>query len=128
MRKLALTTFFMIMSAMSSSVLAHEITNNNNGGAFSGPGTSQVPNTVRGVIEAGRFADGMEVTLTGIIKKSLGKEMYIFSDGTGDITVDIDDDEWFGLKATPETTVLIIGEVDSESTGTIIDVKRIISQ
>ena len=63
--------------------------------------------------------------LTGYIKASLGGEMYTFTDGISDITVEIDHDKWWGLSATPQTKVQISGEIDKDFLSTTVDVDMI---
>ncbi len=88
---------------------------------FQGP--SQGLNSVLQVLDAGLSSDDMPVTLTGFLKASLGGEMYIFTDGTGEISVEIDHDKWWGQTATPETRIQIFGEIDKDFMGTKIDVE-----
>lgn len=88
---------------------------------FQGP--SQGLNSVQQVLGAGLSSDDMPVTLTGFLKASLGGEMYIFTDGTGEISVEIDHDKWWGQTATPETRIQIFGEIDKDFMGTKIDVE-----
>lgn len=91
-------------------------------GGFEGPGVIQnAPNTVKSALAAG---DDTPVTLRGQIINSLGDEKYTFKDATGEIAVEIDDDDWHGVKVTPENTIEIYGEVDKEVfEPTKIDVK-----
>lgn len=79
-------------------------------GGFEGP--SAVANTT--VAEAQKMSDDTSVVLTGKIEKGLGDEKYLFSDATGSIVVEIDDEDWRGLVVKPENTVEIRGEVDRE--------------
>ncbi|WP_318488706.1 NirD/YgiW/YdeI family stress tolerance protein [Photobacterium leiognathi] len=65
------------------------------------------------------------VILTGYIKAALGGEMYTFTDGFSDITVEIDYDKWWGLSVTPQTKVQISGEIDKEFLSTTVDVDMI---
>ncbi|RJX69401.1 hypothetical protein DZ860_15560 [Vibrio sinensis] len=88
---------------------------------FSGP--SQGISTVKEVLDTGVFSDDLPVTLTGHIKSSLGGEMYMFTDKTGEITVEIDHDKWMGQSATPESTVQLYGEIDKGISGTKVDVE-----
>lgn len=75
---------------------------------------------------AKNMRDDAHVTLTGKIIKQLGHEKYLFKDATGEITVDIDDEDFRGQEVTPQNTVRIMGEVDKEfGRGTEIDVKRL---
>ncbi|MBU2897288.1 NirD/YgiW/YdeI family stress tolerance protein [Vibrio hepatarius] len=87
---------------------------------FNGP--NQGISTVQQVMDAGMFSDDTPVTLTGKIIASLGGEMYTFSDGTGEVTVEIDHDKWFNQTVTPQTKVQLTGEIDKGVSGTKIDV------
>jgi len=64
------------------------------------------------VKQALTLKDDTEVQLKGYIVKALGDEKYQFSDTTGSITVDIDDDLWQGKAISAKTPVVIMGEVD----------------
>lgn len=87
---------------------------------FSGP--VQGITTVKQVLDAGMFSDDMPVTLTGRIKSSLGGELYLFTDSTGEVTVEIDHDKWFGQSVTPTTNVQLVGEIDKGMYGVKVDV------
>ncbi len=90
------------------------------GGGFVGPGTAVQGTTVQ---QALSMRDDTPVTLTGKIVSSLGDEKYLFRDATGEIIIEIDDEDWRGITVTPETTLEIVGEVDKELLGrTKIDV------
>lgn len=114
-----MTSFALVAS---SSVLAQGFTDGNvqTQSGFSGP--TQGISTVKQVLDAGMFSDGKPVTLTGRIKSSLGGEIYLFSDSTGQVTVEIDHDKWFGQSVTPTTNVQIIGEIDKNMSGVKVDV------
>lgn len=57
--------------------------------------------------------DGMHVTVEGMLIRKESDEMYILSDGTTEIAVEIDEDD-FPNEAVSETTrVKIEGEVDT---------------
>ncbi|ALH95850.1 NirD/YgiW/YdeI family stress tolerance protein [Acinetobacter equi] len=64
------------------------------------------------VKEALTLRDDTNVQLKGYIVKAIGDEKYEFKDRTGSITVDIDDDLWYGRTISAKTPVTIIGEVD----------------
>ncbi|MCL1060218.1 NirD/YgiW/YdeI family stress tolerance protein [Shewanella gelidimarina] len=87
-------------------------------GGFIGPSTVSI-NTVSGALDA---ADDTAVVLTGYIVESLGNEEYRFSDKSGEVIVEIDNDEWGSLEVTPSTKITLHGEVDSEWKKTSIDV------
>lgn len=117
--KLLMTTFALVAS---SSVFAQGFVGNisQTQSGFSGP--TQGISTVKQVLDSGMFSDDMPVTLTGRIKSSLGGEMYLFADSTGEVTVEIDHDKWFGQSATPTTNVQIMGEIDKNMSGVKVDV------
>ncbi len=93
---------------------------NSNNQGFSGP--NQGINTVKQVLDAGFFSDDMPVTLTGYITSSLGGEMYLFTDGTGEVTIEIEHDKWLGQSVTPKNKVQLSGEIDKEIGGVKVDV------
>ncbi|GLR04876.1 YgiW/YdeI family stress tolerance OB fold protein [Vibrio hyugaensis] len=108
MKKLIFTTTLVLLSG---SALA----------AFTGPTTSAI-NTVK---EAQNAADDSFVLLTGNIVQALGDETYLFKDDTGEIQVEIDNEDWMGQDVSPQDKVAIRGEVDSEWTTMQIDVDTI---
>ncbi|MFA0412937.1 NirD/YgiW/YdeI family stress tolerance protein [Vibrio renipiscarius] len=116
--KLLITTLAL---AASTSAFAQGFNTTQNASGFKGP--TQTISTVQQVLSADAFNDDMPVTLTGNIKASLGGEMYLFTDATGEITVEIDHDKWLNQTATPETKVQLIGEIDKEKSGTKVDTK-----
>lgn len=78
-------------------------------GGFVGPNVSATT-----VEQALKMSDDTPVVLKGKITQGLGDEKYQFTDGTGTIVVEIDDDEWRGITATPEDTVELRGEIDKD--------------
>ncbi len=119
MKKILLLT-----ALLSSSVFANnQVINQVSPVGFSGP--TYGINTVQAVLEAGMFSDDTPVTLTGYLVSSLGGEVYTFKDNTGAIHVEIDHDNWFGLKVTPNTKITIQGDIDKEFSYTKIDVDHI---
>jgi uncharacterized protein (TIGR00156 family) len=114
MKKMLLTLFAMYASM--------NIANAQATGGFEGPSASQLAATT--VQEALDLNDEAKVVLQGNIVNSLGDEKYTFKDATGEIVVEIDDEDWHGVKVTPEDTIEIVGEVDKEfMEKTKIDVK-----
>ncbi|OLQ84334.1 hypothetical protein BIY21_05470 [Vibrio ponticus] len=89
--------------------------------AFKGPETAAV-NTVK---QANDAADDSAVLLTGNIIESIGNETYLFKDETGQIQIEIDDEDWMGVDVTPNDRVVIRGEVDSEWSTPKIDVDSV---
>lgn len=91
-------------------------------GGFEGPNANATPATT--VAEALTLNDDANVVLTGKIVNNLGDEEYTFRDATGDIIIEIDDEDWNGVKITPEDTIEINGEVDKDINEPVkIDVK-----
>ena len=78
-------------------------------GGFYGP---TAPSASVTVTEVQNLKDESFVVLKGSIKQMVGKEKYLFEDKTGNIIIEIDDDDWNGLSVSPEDIVEIRGEVD----------------
>ncbi|EHU4958154.1 NirD/YgiW/YdeI family stress tolerance protein [Vibrio parahaemolyticus] len=78
--------------------------------AFNGPEISVI-NTVK---DAQNATEDSAVMLSGHIIQSLGNETYLFKDSTGEIEVEIDNEEWMGLDVTPNDKVAIRGEIEVE--------------
>ncbi|NRD34323.1 YgiW/YdeI family stress tolerance OB fold protein [Shewanella sp. DC2-4] len=91
-------------------------------GGFQGPSARQV---IHDVVSALNASDDAQIELTGHIISSIGHDDYIFRDATGDIKVEIDDDLWRGNTVTPETQVIIRGEVDKDWSEVTIDADNI---
>ena len=89
-------------------------------GGFEGPGLA-----VSTVAEAAKMSDDQPVVLEGKIKQSLGDEKYLFHDASGEITIEIDDEDWRGVNVTPEDTIEISGEVDKEMFDVKVDVNSV---
>lgn len=69
------------------------------------------PSTVADVLRSGY--DEQRVILRGQILRRVFGDKYIFSDATGEIRVDIDQEEWpAGQPINDKTIVEIIGKVD----------------
>lgn len=89
-------------------------------GGFIGPTISKTT-----VEKAKTFKDDMPVVLEGNIIEHLGKDKYLFRDKTGDITIEIDHDDWRGVQVSPKDTVTINGEVDKDWMSIEIDVDSV---
>jgi uncharacterized protein (TIGR00156 family) len=74
-------------------------------GGFSGPDDLRRVT----VAQALELPDDTDVKVQGRIVKALGDEKYEFTDDSATIVVEIDDDDWHGLEATPELQVEISG-------------------
>lgn len=112
MKKALLLSSLLILSPMTfastNSLNNHDLNDHGlNDQGFFGPSETSVKAAKEG-------KDDQPVTLTGYITASLGDEMYTFSDGQDNISVEIDNDKWHGIKVTPETKITITGEIDEE--------------
>ena len=116
--KKTLLTLFSIYASMN-------IANAQTVGGFEGPSVNQSA-AVISVQEALNLNDEDKVVLQGNIINSLGDEKYTFKDATGEVIIEIDDEDWKGVKVTPENTVEIVGEVDKDiNEPTAIDVDTV---
>lgn len=120
MKKLSLVGLLIIASVASAGVFANPVSQAF--GGFKGP---SVPvSTVKSVL-SGAFRDGQPVVLKGKIMASLGGDNYSFADATGSVPVEIDDDVWFGVQATPASQLTIAGKVDIKRRGISIEVDSV---
>ncbi len=94
-------------------------TQNERGGFVSGA------ETIVNVKQVNEMRDDVPVIIQGKIIQRMGDEKYLFEDGTGSITVEIDDDSWRGQKVSPTDTVKMYGEVDRGIFSTEIDIDYI---
>ena len=60
-----------------------------------------------------KLKDETAVTLKGTLLKHLNEDHYEFSDGTGVILLDIDDDLWKASNIKAGDKVQVVGEVDT---------------
>ena len=90
------------------------------GGGFQDNGSSATSATA--VKEALRMRDESYVTVRGNIVKRLTDDKYLFRDATGEIVVDIDNEDWAGLTVGPNDTVELSGEIDRDFNKVEIDV------
>ena len=72
------------------------------------------------------LGDNAPVMLEGMIVQSMGNGKYTFQDPSGaTIIVEIDAEEWNGLKPGPQDMVIITGETDKNGNIMEIDVETI---
>lgn len=87
-------------------------------GQYAGPGAPEAPkpaSPLRSVADILKdAADDVPVEIEGFIVRKVGKEKYTFSDGTGEIRIEIDDDEFPQARVDEKTRVRIRGEVDRD--------------
>lgn len=93
----------LMVAALTLSVDAHA--------QYTGPGTAPADSTVQQVLQDPQ--DDQDVTLRGYLLEKLSSEKYMFSDDTGQIRVEIEDDEFPNLDIGPDTRIEISGEVET---------------
>lgn len=79
-------------------------------GGFEGPDSLRLVTAA----EASQLADDTAVKLQGFIVRALGDDKYEFRDDSGTITVEIDREDWGGVKATPQDRIELRGEIDRD--------------
>jgi uncharacterized protein (TIGR00156 family) len=89
-------------------------------GGYKGPGAAAIT-----VAEAKNLRDDSPVVLRGKIERFLGDEKYLFSDETGDITIEIDNKIWGTLAVDQNDLVEIAGEIDRDFRGVEVEVRTI---
>ncbi|NEN75182.1 NirD/YgiW/YdeI family stress tolerance protein [Pelistega sp. NLN82] len=94
-------------------------TPNNQNAGFTGQ------QAVSKVSEASQWRDDQYVVLQGKIVKQIGKDDFIFSDGTGEIEIEVDDKAWYGQNITPADKIKVFGEVDKSWNRTEVEIHRI---
>lgn len=95
----------------------------NQAGGFEGPGPAIVT-----VAQVKTMKDDAHVALKGRITQRISGEVYLFEDASGTLEVEIDDDDWRGVTASPTDTVIILGEVDKEWNKLRVDVDSVVKQ
>jgi len=86
---------------------------------FSGPGSTTNVATVKSIE---KMNDDEKIILEGYMIKQVKSEHYLFKDKSGEIEIEVDDEDFRGVKVTPEIKIRIIGEVDKDWSSTTIDV------
>jgi uncharacterized protein (TIGR00156 family) len=81
-------------------------------GGFTGPGSNQNKLQAVKVSAVKKLPENSRVVLQGNILRATGGEKYVFSDGTGEVTVDIDDKLWKELTVSEKDKVEIAGKVE----------------
>ena len=109
MKKFAMVSALALILGVSGNALAQQNFGAANAGGYTGPSAAAMT-----VAEAKKLSDDTPVVLVGKIEKRLGGEKYLFTDNTGSVTVEIDNDDWRGLNVSDKDTVEIRGEVDKE--------------
>jgi uncharacterized protein (TIGR00156 family) len=89
-------------------------------GGYKGPGAAAIT-----VAEAKNLRDDTPVILQGKIERFLGDEKYLFSDGTGNIVIEIDHRVWGDLSVDENEVVEINGEIDRDYRRNEVEVRAI---
>ena len=77
------------------------------------------------VVNVLKQSDGTYITMQGNLTKRLTDDTYNFSDGTDNISVEIDDEVWKGQTISPKDKVVIFGKIDEEDGQKTVDAKSI---
>lgn len=92
-------------------------------GGYTGPAANN-GNTLT-VAEIQGLNDDAVVVLQGNITQNLGDDIYVFTDGTGTVNVEIDADDWNGQNIGPNDLVIVKGEIDKNGNVVEIDVDEV---
>ena len=79
---------------------------------YTGPGAKGVAQSVAEVLK--NPVDDQHVVLKGKLTHKVGSEKYTFSDGTGEIRVEIDNEDFPAVTVSDTTTIQITGEVEKD--------------
>ncbi|MCC6713743.1 MAG: NirD/YgiW/YdeI family stress tolerance protein [Gammaproteobacteria bacterium] len=92
---------------------------------YLGPGAQSAANNVKAVLD--NPVDDQYVVLRGNLTSQVTREKYMFTDGSGQIRVEIDEDVFPRHRIGPETVVEIYGEVENDfMQSPEIDVDRVV--
>lgn len=111
MKKVLITALVLASSAAFAPAIA-QFQGASSGSGFTGPGAANRANTVAEILK--NPIDDQRVILRGKITRHIGGDKYMFSDGTGEIRVDIDDREFPPQPINEKTLIEILGEVDTD--------------
>ncbi|EFE24799.1 putative TIGR00156 family protein [Edwardsiella tarda ATCC 23685] len=124
MYRFSLCAFVLLVSMNASAAFTNNMTQNYSLGGFSGP--------VMGAVSSAEIngyswmQDDKPVVLEGHIVSRLGGQHYLLQDAKGDVMVEIDQEVWWGVNATPQTRLRLYGSVDKDIAERVsIDVDRV---
>lgn len=84
------------------------------------------PGSVNTVADVKKMKNNAWFTMEGTIVRQTREEKYLFRDQSGEIEVEIDNDDWRGLKVDANMRIRIAGEVEKEfMRGREVDVKSV---
>ena len=78
------------------------------------------------VTEVVNMPDNTPVVLVGRITKNMGNEMFLFEDSTGNIMLQIDEEDWNGNTVRVDDIVTVYGHIDKNGNMTEIEVDSIV--
>ena len=87
--------------------------------AFVGDGAT--PMNVTPVKSAVELPDDSKVIIEGYIVKKLRDELYLFKDSSGEVEIEIDDEDFRNIKVTSDDKIRIKAEVDKDFTSTSLE-------
>ncbi|AOF54363.1 TIGR00156 family protein [Rodentibacter caecimuris] len=108
MKKLTLATLLAIATSTAFAGF------NGNGNTVQG-GFKQSAMQAISVKQALSEKDNSMVTLVGSITQQIGKDDYLFTDGSAQIKVEIKDRVWNGLNVGPQDNIRISGKLDNDA-------------
>ncbi|OOF80017.1 YgiW/YdeI family stress tolerance OB fold protein [Rodentibacter caecimuris] len=108
MKKLTLATLLAIATSTAFAGF------NGNGNAAQG-GFKQSTMQAISVKQTLSEKDNSMVTLVGSITQQIGKDDYLFTDGSAQIKVEIKDRVWNGLNVGPQDKIRISGKLDNDA-------------
>lgn len=79
---------------------------------YAGPGAAPSAATVKAVLA--KPVDDQRVSLTGRVLKQLSSDKYLFSDGSGEIRIEMDSDDLPAQKFDDTTLIEIVGKVEKD--------------
>ena len=85
---------------------------------FIGEGATTEVTTVKNAIE---LKDDSRVIVEGYIVKELKDELYLLKDASGEVEIEIDDEDFRNIKVTANDKVRITAEVDSDWSTTSLE-------
>ncbi|WP_107850591.1 YgiW/YdeI family stress tolerance OB fold protein [Oceanimonas marisflavi] len=77
------------------------------------------------VAEARHLADDSRIILSGHIVRRLDDDEFLFSDGTGTIRIEMDDDDWRRLRRHRRGEILIWAEVERKKRRVKLEIERV---
>ncbi|WGE90300.1 NirD/YgiW/YdeI family stress tolerance protein [Actinobacillus genomosp. 1] len=89
-------------------------------------GNTEPVKAVNTIAQAKKATENTPVTLTGNITRQIDNDEFFFKDATGEIKIDVEDHAWQNQNVTPKDKITIYGKVDKDAQGPAsIDVDRI---